>query len=68
MDRLLNALGASVSRREDHTPAIIIGNDARGVWTRTYGLAKVPQIIAVIENVMAGKGGEETSTAAEVKP
>jgi cytochrome oxidase Cu insertion factor (SCO1/SenC/PrrC family) len=68
MDRLLNALGASVSRREDHTPAIIIGNDAKGVWTRTYGLAKIPQIIAVIENVMAGKGGEETSTAAEVKP
>ena len=68
MDRLLNALGASVSRREDHTPAVIIGNDAKGVWTRTYGLAKIPQIIAVIENVMAGKAGEETSTAAEVKP
>lgn len=68
MDRLLNALGASVSRREDHTPALIIGNDAKGVWTRTYGLAKVPQIVAVIENAMAGKGGDETSTAAEVKP
>ena len=52
MDRLLNALGASVSRREDHTPALIIGNDAKGVWTRTYGLAKVPQIIDVIEQVM----------------
>ena len=52
MDRLLNALGASVSRREDHTPAIIIGNDAKGIWTRTYGLAKIPQIIDVIEQVM----------------
>ena len=68
MDRLLNALGASVSRREDHTPAVIIGNDAKGVWTRTYGLAKIPQIIAVIENVMAGKGSEETSSAREAKP
>ena len=67
MDKLLNALGAAVSKREDHTPALIIGNDAKGVWTRTYGLAKIPQIIGVIQNVIAGKS-EETSTAAEVKP
>ena len=39
MDKLLNALGAAVSKREDHTPAMIIGNDSKGVWTRTYGLA-----------------------------
>ena len=52
MDKLLNALGAAVSKREDHTPSLIIGNDAKGVWTRTYGLAKIPQIIDVIEQVM----------------
>jgi protein SCO1 len=52
MDKLLTALGAAVSKREDHTPALIIGNDSKGVWTRTYGLAKVPQIMGVIEEVM----------------
>jgi cytochrome oxidase Cu insertion factor (SCO1/SenC/PrrC family) len=52
MDKLLNALGAAVSKREDHTPSLIIGNDAKGVWTRTYGLAKIPQIMGVIEEVM----------------
>jgi protein SCO1 len=52
MDKLLTALGAAVSKREDHTPALIIGNDSKGVWTRTYGLAKIPQIMDVIEEVM----------------
>jgi hypothetical protein len=63
MDKLLNALGAAVSKREDHTPAIIIGNDSKGVWTRTYGLAKVNQIISVIHDVMAGKVDESITTA-----
>lgn len=66
MDKLLTALGAAVSKREDHTPAMIIGNDSKGVWTRTYGLAKIPQIIGVINDVIAGKG-EEASLKDEVK-
>jgi cytochrome oxidase Cu insertion factor (SCO1/SenC/PrrC family) len=67
MDKLLNALGAAVSKREDHTPAMIIGNDSKGVWTRTYGLAKINQIVGVIENVMAGRV-EESPTSEEAKP
>lgn len=66
MDKLLNALGAAVSKREDHTPAMIIGNDSKGVWTRTYGLAKINQIIGVINDVRAGKV-DESSTSEEVK-
>jgi cytochrome oxidase Cu insertion factor (SCO1/SenC/PrrC family) len=67
MDKLLTALGAAVSKREDHTPAMIIGNDSKGVWTRTYGLAKINQIMSVINDVIAGKA-EETSRNEEVKP
>ena len=67
MDKLLNALGAAVSKREDHTPAMIIGNDSKGVWTRTYGLAKINQILGVLNDVMAGKAGE-SSESAEAKP
>ena len=67
MDKLLNALGAAVSKREDHTPAMIIGNDGKGVWIRTYGLAKINQIIGILENVMAGKV-EEASRNEEAKP
>lgn len=67
MDKLLNALGAAVSKREDHSPAMIVGNDSKGVWTRAYGLAKIPQIVGVIDNVTAGRT-EETSKTEEVKP
>jgi len=51
IDKLLNALGAAVSKREDHTPAIIVGNDTKDIWTRTYGLAKIDQIRGVIDEV-----------------
>ena len=50
VDELLRALGASSARREDHTPTILIGNDARGKWTRTYGLARASQIVQLIES------------------
>jgi len=67
MDKLLTALGAAVSKREDHTPSMIIGNDSKNVWTRTYGLAKISQLMGVIQNVMAGKVDESTATE-EGKP
>lgn len=51
VDNLLKALGASTANREDHTPSIIIGNDARANWTRTYGLAKPSQIVKIIDEV-----------------
>ena len=54
IDELLRALGASAARREDHTPSVIVGNDAKDVWTRTYGLAKTTQMVSLIENVIAG--------------
>ena len=67
MDKLLNALGAAVSKREDHTPAVIIGNDAKGVWTRAYGLATPSQLVGLIESVIAGNV-DESSGNREAKP
>jgi len=55
LDELLRALGASTARPEDHSPTILIGNDARGTWTRTYGLAKSSQLVQIINDVAAGK-------------
>ena len=62
VDQLLNALGASSARREDHSPTVLIGNDARGDWTRTYGLANTSQLVQIIDNIIAGKN---TTTIAE---
>jgi cytochrome oxidase Cu insertion factor (SCO1/SenC/PrrC family) len=67
MDKLLNALGASVSRREDHTPSVIIGNDPKDVWTRTYGLARTSQMVGLIQNVIEGKI-DESPIKESVKP
>ena len=62
LDELLRALGASTARPEDHSPTILIGNDVRGTWTRTYGLAKSSQLVQIINDVAAGK----STIAAEV--
>jgi cytochrome oxidase Cu insertion factor (SCO1/SenC/PrrC family) len=67
MDKLLNALGASVSRREDHSPTVIVGNDLKGVWTRTYGLARSAQLVGLIMDAIEGKV-DESLTKETVKP
>ena len=67
IDKLLNALGASVSRREDHSPTVIVGNDLKGVWTRTYGLARTAQLVGLIMDVIEGKV-DESLTKETTKP
>jgi cytochrome oxidase Cu insertion factor (SCO1/SenC/PrrC family) len=67
IDKLLNALGASVSRREDHSPTVIVGNDLKGVWTRTYGLARPAQLMRLIMDVIEGKV-DESLTKETPKP
>lgn len=64
VDELLRVLGASSARREDHSPTVLIGNDAQGNWTRTYGLAQPSQLVQIINDVIAGKN--TTTTTAEV--
>jgi protein SCO1 len=54
VDELLRALGASSARREDHSPTVLIGNDAHGTWTRTYGLANTSKLVEIINEAMAG--------------
>jgi protein SCO1/2 len=58
MDKLLKALGAYSSRKEDHTPMVIIGNDSAGVWTRAYGLAPASKLSAVIAQMIGGQTAE----------
>jgi len=61
VDELLRALGASSARREDHSPTVLIGNDAHGNWTRTYGLANTTKLVQIINDVIDGK----TNTTAQ---
>ncbi|HEX8422656.1 MAG TPA: SCO family protein [Pyrinomonadaceae bacterium] len=60
IDALLKALGAAVADKNDHTPMILIGNDAAGYWTRTYGLAPASTLVKVV-NEAAAKTGATTA-------
>ncbi|HEY6807163.1 MAG TPA: SCO family protein [Gemmatimonadales bacterium] len=55
VDQLLAALGSETAGRADHTPMILIGNDATGTWTRAYGLGGATQVMKTIESVAARK-------------
>ncbi|MGH8508258.1 MAG: SCO family protein [Gammaproteobacteria bacterium] len=48
IDSLLQALGAAVGDKNDHTPMILVGNDVAGYWTRTYGLSSPATLVNVI--------------------
>jgi cytochrome oxidase Cu insertion factor (SCO1/SenC/PrrC family) len=55
IDKLLAALGASVSDKNDHSPTILIVNDATGRATRTYGLAPPARLAQLIADAADGK-------------
>jgi len=55
VDELLRALGASVANPADHTPTVLIGNDAAGQWTRAYGLARPAVLVGLIDAAAAGR-------------
>ncbi|HWT03205.1 MAG TPA: SCO family protein [Pyrinomonadaceae bacterium] len=48
IDSLLRALGVAVADKNDHTPTVLVGNDATGYWTRAYGLASPATLVKVI--------------------
>jgi protein SCO1 len=49
IDSVLQALGAAVSNKNDHTPMVLIGNDTSDYWTRTYGLTSPLKIVELID-------------------
>jgi len=49
IDAVLQALGAAVSNKNDHTPMMLIGNDASDYWTRAYGLTAPGKIVELID-------------------
>jgi protein SCO1/2 len=48
IDSLLQALGAAVANKNDHTPMILVGNDGADYWTRAYGLASPTALVRSI--------------------
>lgn len=46
---LVEALTGEVARKGVHLPLMLIGNDAKGLWRRDYGLARPAAIAALLE-------------------
>ncbi len=63
VDQLLKSLGAAVGDKNDHTPMILVGNEAAGYWTRTYGLAPAASILKTVDEA-ASKAPATTGSAA----
>ncbi|HEU4795284.1 MAG TPA: SCO family protein [Pyrinomonadaceae bacterium] len=55
IDSVLQALGAAVSNRNDHTPMILIGNASSNYWTRAYGLTSPTKIVDILADAAKRK-------------
>lgn len=53
VDALLSALGAAVPDKVNHSPMVLVGNEAAGYWTRTYGLAPASTLVKLITEASA---------------
>jgi cytochrome oxidase Cu insertion factor (SCO1/SenC/PrrC family) len=65
VDELLRALGVATASPSEHTPAVLIGNDAAGQWTRTYGLARPGVLVKLIGDAVEGRLDTSTDSAAK---
>ena len=48
IDSLLQALGAGITNKNDHTPMVMIGNDTADYWTRAYGLSSPATLVNLL--------------------
>jgi protein SCO1/2 len=59
IDSLLKALKVFTPDAEDHSPIVLVGNDANGRWQRAYGLAPADRLEALLAQLATD---EDTTT------
>lgn len=52
VDWALYKLGQYVETKDDHTNIFIIGNEAKGLWKKAFGLAKAEELIKILDDVI----------------
>lgn len=52
----LQRLGFAVESRDQHSNLILIGNDRTGLWKKAFGLAKIDEILPIVESVVGDEG------------
>lgn len=63
VDGLLKALKVFTPDKNDHSPIVLVGNDARSEWTRVWGLAPPADLAQAIERVAGAPEGGPTAGA-----
>jgi protein SCO1/2 len=56
VDWALYKLGQYVETKDDHTTVIIVGNETTGLWKKAFGLAKLADLVQIVESVANDKG------------
>ena len=64
VDALLGALGVAVRNKLEHTPTVLIGNDASGHWQRVDGLASSSAILRTLREAAAQQPTSPAATQA----
>jgi protein SCO1/2 len=52
----LRKLGQYVQAREDHSNIMLVGNDKTGLWKKAFSLAKIEDLVQIVESVLRDKG------------
>lgn len=55
VDAALRKLGLLTANKESHTPVVLIGNDAKGVWKKAFGLAAADEVVRLVQEVVVAK-------------
>lgn len=55
--RLLKALGVYTANINDHSPLVLVGDEAKGRWTRAYGLAPPAKLVEIIDETAGRRAG-----------
>lgn len=51
----LYKLGQYVETKDDHTSIVLIGNEPTGLWKKAFGLAKLAELMQIVEDVIADR-------------
>lgn len=55
VDWALYKIGQYVEKKDDHSTIIIIGNEAKGLWKKAFGLAKADELMKIVDDVLNNK-------------
>ncbi len=56
VDAALRKIGQYAEGRDNHTNILLIGNDKTGLWKKAFGLAKVSEILPIVDSVLNDDG------------